>query len=54
MNPRYMSTLSEVNFVINNLEAEIKNKVLEKFRVFVEKNKSKEEKSVDTKKSHIM
>ena len=49
MSPRYMNALSEVDFVTNNLETEIKNKIPEKFRVFVEKNKSKEEKSVDTK-----
>ena len=49
MSPRYIEALSEVSYVINKLEDYDKEKIPEKFRNFIEKNKLKYDKVVDTK-----
>ena len=41
VSPRYMEALSEVDYVINNLEREEIEKIPIKFREFIMKNKSK-------------
>ena len=48
MSPRYKEALFEVSYVINNLENEDKEKIPQKFREFIEKNKLKINKQVDT------
>ena len=41
MSPRYMEALSEVDYIINNLENEEVEKIPSKFREFVRNNKSR-------------
>jgi len=47
MSPRYIEALNEVDYVINGLDIEDKEKIPEKLRKFINENKNKSDKIID-------